>query len=118
MPIRFLINQCQIITFLILKSDNIENSRIELKGIVLQVRSNLKLHLLLFYFSTWHICHFVLFHIEIEGKCGWIMGGGAKKGMLSPLKLLGGGLPPATPLLPTPIESRGLSLRTGGQAVV
>ena len=45
-------------------------------------------------------------------------GGGAKKGMLSPLKLLGGGLPPATPLLPTPIESRGLSLRTGGQAVV
>ena len=39
-PTRFLINQCQIITFLILKSDNIENSRIELKGIVLQVRSN------------------------------------------------------------------------------
>ena len=28
-PNRFLINQCQIITFLILKSDNIENSRIE-----------------------------------------------------------------------------------------
>ena len=39
-PTKFLINQCQIITFLILKSDNIENSRIELKGIVLQVRSN------------------------------------------------------------------------------
>ena len=39
-PIRFLINQCQIITFFILKSDNIENSRIELKGIVLQVPSN------------------------------------------------------------------------------
>ena len=39
-PTRFLINQCQIITFLILKSDNIENSRIELKGIVLQVPSN------------------------------------------------------------------------------
>ena len=29
-PTRFLINQCQIITFLILKSDNIDNSRIEL----------------------------------------------------------------------------------------
>ena len=28
---RFLINQCQIITFLILKSDIIENSRIELR---------------------------------------------------------------------------------------
>ena len=39
-PTRFLINQCQRITFLILKSDNIENSRVELKGIVLQVRSN------------------------------------------------------------------------------
>ena len=42
-PTRFLINQCQIITFLILKSDdseNIENSRIELKGIVLPVPSN------------------------------------------------------------------------------
>ena len=40
MPIMFFINQCQIITFLILKSDNIENSRIELKGIVLPVASN------------------------------------------------------------------------------
>ena len=39
-PTRFLINQCQIITFCILKSGNIENSRIELKGIVLQVPSN------------------------------------------------------------------------------
>ena len=34
-PTRFLINQCQIITFLVLKSDNIVNLRIELKGIVL-----------------------------------------------------------------------------------
>ena len=39
-PTRFLINQCQIITFLILKSDIIENSRIELKEIVLPVPSN------------------------------------------------------------------------------
>ena len=37
---RFLINQCQIITFLILKSDIIKNSRIELRGIVLPVPSN------------------------------------------------------------------------------
>ena len=36
---RFLINQCQIITF-ILKSDIIENSVIELRGIVLPVPSN------------------------------------------------------------------------------
>ena len=37
-PIRFLITQCQIITFLILKYDIIENSRIELRGIVLPVQ--------------------------------------------------------------------------------
>ena len=37
-PIRFLINQCQIITFLILIYDNIEKSRIELRGIVLPVQ--------------------------------------------------------------------------------
>ena len=38
MPNRFLINQCQISTFLILKYDIIENSRIELRGIVLPVQ--------------------------------------------------------------------------------
>ena len=37
-PTGFLINQCQIITFLILKYDIIENSRIELRGIVLPVQ--------------------------------------------------------------------------------
>ena len=37
-PTRFLINQCQIITFLILKYGIIENSRIELRGIVLPVQ--------------------------------------------------------------------------------
>ena len=37
-PNRCLINQCQIITFLILKYDIIENSRIELRGIVLPVQ--------------------------------------------------------------------------------
>ena len=40
MPPRFLTNQCQIITFLILKFDIMENSRTELRGIVLQVPSN------------------------------------------------------------------------------
>ena len=39
-PTRFLINQRQIITFLIINSDNIENSRIKLKGLVLQVPSD------------------------------------------------------------------------------
>ena len=83
-PTRFLINHCQIITFLILKSYIIENSRIELKRIVLPVPSNqIKLHLLLFYPSTWYICDFFLFHIEIVGKSGLIIGGGAK-GMFAP----------------------------------
>ena len=39
-PTRSLLNQCQIITFLILKSDNTENSGIELERIVLPVPSN------------------------------------------------------------------------------
>ena len=39
-PTRLLINQLQTITFLILKSDIIENSRIELKGIVLPAPLN------------------------------------------------------------------------------
>ena len=36
-PTTFLTNQCQIITFLILKPDIIENSRLELRGIVLLI---------------------------------------------------------------------------------
>ena len=55
-PTTFLINQCQTITFLILKSDIIENSRIELRGIVLPAfQINLKLHLLFFYTFQWII---------------------------------------------------------------
>ena len=42
--------------------------------------------LLLFYSSTWYICDFFLFHIEIEGKGGWIIGegGGGGKGYVGP----------------------------------
>ena len=73
-PNRFLINQCQIITFLILKYDIIENSRIELRGIVLPVQVD-----------------------ALLGGGGG--GGGGPKGMLPPplLKLLGG-LAPLAPL--------------------
>ena len=39
-PARFLRNQCQISIFLILKSDIVENSRIELRGMVLPAPSN------------------------------------------------------------------------------
>ena len=60
-PNRFLINQCQIITLLILKYDIIENSRIELRGIVLPV--------------------------QVDA----LLGGGPKGMLAPPLKLLGGG---------------------------
>ena len=71
-PTRFLIYQCQIITFLILKSDIIENSRIELKGIVLSVPSNeIKVTVItILPFNLVHICNSFVFHIEIERKCG------------------------------------------------
>ena len=64
-----------MITFLILKYDIIENSRIELRGIVVPV------------------------------QVGGLLGGGGPKGMLAPpLKLLGGGpSPPLAPPLPTPM---------------
>ena len=70
-PNRFLINQCQIITFLILKYDIIENSRIELRGIVLPV--------------------------QVDALLGGGGGGGAKGMLAPPLKLLGGPGPPWPP---------------------
>ena len=74
-PTRFLINQCQIIKFLILKYDIIENSRIELRGIVLPV------------------------------QVGGLLGGGPKGMLAPPLKLLGGLAPPLpTPILVNPYK--------------
>ena len=95
----FLISQCQINTFLILKSHNIANSRIELKGIVLQVRSNQikNTFIIILPFNVVY-CDFFLFHIEIEGKFGWIIGGGAK-GMLAPLSNYWRGAGPLPPSL-------------------
>ena len=107
-PTRFLINQCLIITFLILKFDIIENSRIELRGIVLPAPSNqIKLHLLLYYPLTWYICDFFLFHIETEGKGGWIIGGwgGGQRVCWPHSQTIGGPGPPAPPPLPTPMDS-------------
>ena len=97
-PTRFLINQCQIITF-ILKSDIIENSEIELRGIVLPVSSNQSY---IYYYFTLQLGTFViflLFHIEIKGKGGWIIGG--PKG-IPPSQIIGGGgwphpVPPPPP---------------------
>ena len=74
-PNRFLINQCQIITFLILKYD-IENSRIELRGIVLPV--------------------------QVGGLLG---GGGGQRVCWPPSQIIGGGgLAPLASPLPTPMN--------------
>ena len=100
-PTRFFINQCQIITFLILKSDIIENSRIELRGIVLTVTSNqIKVTFIIILPSTWYICDFFLCYIEIEGKAGGIIGGGGgePKWYVAPLsQIIGGELAPLPP---------------------
>ena len=96
---RFLINQAQITAFFILKSYVIKISRTELTGIVYQyLQIKLKLHLLLFYPSAWYICEFLLFHIEIEGKCGWITG--RAEGYVAPPQIIGGGGGEAGPLAP------------------
>ena len=108
-PTRFLINQCQTITFLNLKSDIIENSRIELRGIVLPAPSNqIKVTFIIIFPSTWYICDFFLFHIEIEGKGGWNIGGGQRvccpppPPPPPPSQIIGGvGLAPP---LPTPMS--------------
>ena len=81
------------VTFLIKKSDVIENSRIEWKGIVLAVPSNqIKVTFIIILPFNLDICDFSLFHIEIERKCGRVFvwgwgggGGGGGKGMLAPL---------------------------------
>ena len=58
-PTRFLINQCQMIKFLILRSDIIENSRIDMKEIVLPVPSNqIKVS---YYYFTLQLCTIVIF---------------------------------------------------------
>ena len=49
--------------------------------------------------STWYICDFFLFHIEIEGKGGWIILGGGGGRYVGPLSnYCGGGLVSLTPL--------------------
>ena len=106
-PTRFLINQCQIITFLILKSDIIENSGIELRGVVLPVPSNqIKVSFtIILPFNLVHLRFFSCFTQKLKEKVGGLLGWGGK-GMLPPppFKLLRRpppSMPP--PPLPTPM---------------
>ena len=55
-------------------------SRIELRGIVPSNLIKVTFIIILFYPSAWFVFYFFLFHIEIEGKCGWIIGGGGGAG--------------------------------------
>ena len=93
-------------TFLILKYDTIENSRIELRGIVLPVQVGGLLGGGPKGMSAWYICDFFLFHIEIEGKGGWIIGGGGGQRVCwPPLSNYWGACPPPPgPPLPTPMK--------------
>ena len=85
-------------TFLILKYGIIENSRIELRGIVLSVPSN-QIKVTFIIILPVNICVFFPVHIEIEGKCGWIIGGGGAKGYVaSLLSYYWGALAPPLPL--------------------
>ena len=98
MPTRFLINQSQIITFLILKSDNIENSRIELKGIVLQVHSNqIKVtFIIMLPFNLVHLSFLPVSHKNCRKM--WVDYWVGPKGMLPPPSQIigGGGRPPSS----------------------
>ena len=82
-PTRFLINQCQIITFIILKSDITEKSRIELRGIILPVPSN-QIKVTFIVILPFNLVHFMVH------RNGWIIrGGGGQRVCWPPLKLLG-----------------------------
>ena len=86
-PTRFLINQCQIITFLILKSDIIENSRIELTGIVLPVPSNqIKVaFIIILPFNLVHLCFFPVSHRNWRKMWVDYWGGGGQRVCWPPL---------------------------------
>ena len=87
---RVLINQYQIIAFLILKSYIIQNSRIELRGIVLPVPSNQSY---IYYYFTLQLGTFVIF--------SWVGGWGGRY-VAPPLSNYWGGNIPAPPPLPPP----------------
>ena len=82
-------------------------SRIELRGIVPSNQIKVTFIIILFYPSAWFVFDFFLFHIEIEGNCGWIIGGvgGWGGGGVGPLSNYWVGLTPPPPHhLPTPMK--------------
>ena len=75
-PTSFLINQCQIITFLILKSDIIENSRIELRNSLASTFKSNKSYI--YYYFTLQLGTFVIFSCftsKLKEKVVGLLGG-------------------------------------------
>ena len=104
-PTRFLINQCQIITILILKSDIIENSRIELREIVLPVPSNQikDTFIIILPFNLVHLWFFPVSHRNWRKRRVDYWGG--QRVCWPPLpNYWGGPGPPLAPPLPTPMQ--------------
>ena len=99
-PTRFLINQYQIIAFLILKSYSIQSPRTELRGIVLPVHSN-QIKVTFIIILPFNLIHLWFFPVS-QRNCRkmWMDYWAGPMGMLPPpsqIKLL----PP--PTLPTPM---------------
>ena len=109
-PTRFLISPCQITIFLILKSDIIENSRIELRGIVLPVPSNLinVAFIIILPFNLVYLWFFPVSHRNWRKR--WVDywgGGGGQRVCWPPSQIIGGGPgPPAPPPPPPPLFLR------------
>ena len=101
-PTRFSINQCQIITFPILKSDNIENSRIEMKGIVLPVPSN-QIKVTFIIILPFNLVHLWFFAVSNRNwKRMWVDYLGGQWLCWPPFKFLSPPPPPPPPPPPTP----------------
>ena len=105
------------LSFITMHSFTQITSRIELRGIVPSNQIKVTFIIILFYPSAWFVFYFFPFHIEIEGKCGWIIGGEGAKGMLvAPLSNYWVGLPP--PLFHIEIEGKcGWNIGGRGQRV-
>ena len=104
-PTRFLTSQCQIITFLVLKSDILENSRLELRGIVLPLPSNqIKvIFIIILPFNLVHLCFFPVSHRN--GRKMWVNYWGGQRVCWPPSQIIGG-LAPPPPCPPPPFFLR------------
>ena len=93
-PTRFLINQCQLITVLILKSDIIEDSRIELRGIVLTVPSN-QIKVTFIIILPFNLVPFWFFPVSHRNwRKGWVDYWGGQRVYWPPSQIIGGAWPP------------------------